>query len=77
MDQRDTDTILNARFDAATAAGNVAAVAAQISRALSWEATPERLPAFISQLEAAIKAASAVERQLHEIIGALQTVKRT
>lgn len=57
---------LDARHLVATAAGNVAAVAAQISRALAWQRGQQ--VAVINSLEISLTALGTAQRQLHEAI---------
>lgn len=70
----DRAAILDARHLVATAAGNIAAAAAQVSRALAWQRDQER--AVISDLETTVRTLAAAERQLVDAINELRIATR-
>ena len=65
-----SEDILEARHLAATAAGNIAASAAQVARALAWQRGQE--VSVINDLEITIKSVAIAERQLVEAVTALR-----
>lgn len=64
---------LDARHLVATAAGNIAAVSAQISRALAWQRGQQ--VSVINALETSLEALATAQRQLHEAIVELRASK--
>lgn len=66
----DRAAILDARHLVASAGGNVACVAAQITRALAWQVGDEA--AVASDLETALVNLANAQRQLHEAITAMR-----
>ena len=58
--------MLDARHVTASAAGSIARVAAQISRALAWEATPAHAASFLQSIDTALDALRAAEAELIE-----------
>lgn len=60
--------LLDARHVVASAAGTIARVSAQISRALAWQPEPDQGAAFIADLENAVGNLRAADRELQEAI---------
>ena len=73
---RDVDLILESRHKVATAAGSIARVAAQISRALAWQNQENQDAALLSNLDTALVALSAAQRELHEAFHAVRIATR-
>ena len=65
-----SEAILEARHLVATSAGNIAAAAAQVARALAWQAGQEA--SVINSLETTIKSLAIAERQLVEAVTELR-----
>lgn len=70
----DPSDVLNARHLVATAAGNIAACAAQVSRALAWQRGQE--VSTISDLETTVKTLQRAERELVDAINELRIATR-
>lgn len=61
-------TLLDARHVVASAAGSIAQVSGQISRALAWEGRADHAAALVSDLETALTNLRIADRQLQEAI---------
>lgn len=61
-----TKLMLDARHITASAAGSIARVAAQISRALAWEATQAHAASSLQSIDTALDTLRAVEAELIE-----------
>lgn len=71
----DRDTaILEARHLVATAAGNIAACAAQVARALAWQLGQE--VSVVNQLETTVKTLQRAERELVDAVNELRIATR-
>jgi len=68
---------LDARHTVASAAGDIAQCAAQVARALAWEAKPGQDPAFVSYLETAAANTLHAHRKLIEAIAEIRLTHKT
>ncbi len=71
----DRAAVLDARHLVATAAGNIAAAAAQVARALAWQQDQGR--SVINDLEVTVKSLAVAERQLVDAINELRIATKT
>lgn len=70
----DADNITDARHLVATAAGNIAVCAAQVSRALAWQLGQE--VSVINDLEITVASLQRAERELVDAINELRIARR-